>query len=204
MQTLRKTGERQVGSSLSSIAPDHRKRYYLVCNQLEPGSAVVDIGSGCGYGSYILAAAGHPVYGYDISPEAVQYAREHWQHPNASFWIANAEHPESITSWGKASIAFEIVEHLNDPLPLLRAIQSETLFTSVPDETGNPWSKEKFPFHYRHYTAEQFVDLLSEAGWETTNLWYQMDKVPGNVFEARPAMAPLHGCRTIIAKAERK
>jgi 2-polyprenyl-3-methyl-5-hydroxy-6-metoxy-1,4-benzoquinol methylase len=199
MQTLPNTGERQVATSLKQVAPDHKARYYWVGKQLPRRARVTDIGSGCGYGAYILAMSGLEVHGYDVDFDAVEYARENWHHYRASFWLGDASHPESITDWGSYAVAFEVIEHLSDPVPVLQAVAAPVLFLSVPDQSGNPWSKEKFPFHCRHYTMREIEDLLHSTGWSVKERWCQYTKSPGYLvpYEGDPA-------RTLVIKAERK
>jgi len=41
----------------------------------------------------------------------------------------------------------------------------QRLFASVPNEAVIPYSPQTAPFHQRHYTSEQFGELLKETGW---------------------------------------
>jgi hypothetical protein len=69
-----------------------------------------------------------------------------------------------------ASTAFEIFEHLVNPLGVLKAIQSKRLFTSVPlalwfakayKHKTNSWDR-----HFHEFEDWQFDWLLEKAGWE--------------------------------------
>src|SRR3954467_14298237 len=73
-----KHGERQVAPTLEGIRADHVARYQFAAQLLKKPTRVIDFACGVGYGSKILADAGHFVYGYDRDPEAIAYAREHY------------------------------------------------------------------------------------------------------------------------------
>lgn len=160
---------------------------------------MTDVGCGCGYGSSILGQVAGWVVAYDRDEGALDHAEEYFSAPGISFLHGDVQkHPARFT-WGEVAVAFEIIEHLTDPYPLLLAIRSPTLYASVPDERGNPWSEAKFPFHHRHYTLEQFHELLKDTGWRVTEDWFQRDKRPG-VMERGVAA---DGGRTLIIRAER-
>lgn len=73
--TLR-NGERQVAPDVSGIRRDHVARYEFVAGRLVPGSRVLDLACGVGYGAHILAKAGHKVIAVDASPEAIAIESE--------------------------------------------------------------------------------------------------------------------------------
>ena len=72
------TGERQTAKKLDDIRRDHVARYEWVNSQVEAKSAITDACCGVGYGSNIMAKAGHNVTGFDIDSDAIG----HWEPPN--------------------------------------------------------------------------------------------------------------------------
>lgn len=200
MMSLKNTGERQVGVEYRDIAPDHLKRYQLVRDTSGASASFVDIGCGVGYGTFLLGGRrGCTAVGYDVDLDTIQYARENWSHQNVSFWAGDVTRSEAVPSWPAIAVAFEIIEHLADPRPLLRAVQSPILWASVPNEEGNPWSQAKFPFHYRHYDQFDFRDLLLDTGWVIVEKWHQKTKRPGEIEDDW-----FFGARTLIVKATRE
>lgn len=177
MQLLPRTGERQVDPD--NVAPDHRKRYELAANLL-PGSKVLDAGCGVGYGSLILADAGCAVVGIDNSPEAIEYANWRCSHPSIQYMVGDIAY---INQQFDAVVALEIIEHVKNPETLLHHWRqvSRALFASVPNESVLPYSKDKFPFHFRHYRPDEFRQLLHDTGWEITREWTQYDKWSGDL-----------------------
>ncbi len=79
------------------------------------------------------------------------------------FDIVKDKHYNVVTS-------FEIFEHMVSPFPLLRAIEADTLITSVPlrlwFSTAYWNDKDPFDRHYHEFEPRQFDMLLEKAGWE--------------------------------------
>lgn len=170
------TGERQVAPSLDGIRRDHLARYEWAARQLPVGRRVLDVACGVGYGAYILARAGLHVVAFDRDEEAIAYARQHYGHPNISFRCADVMdvagyEPDAFD----AATCFEAIEHLRDPLPMLRALRAvaPTLLASVPDETHFPY--RNYAFHFRHYTRPEFEALLKQAGYAVSAVYGQRD-----------------------------
>jgi 2-polyprenyl-3-methyl-5-hydroxy-6-metoxy-1,4-benzoquinol methylase len=170
-----KEGERQVAPTVDGIRRDPLARYELAAKRQPSGARVIDFACGVGYGTSILAAAGHLVHGYDIDAEALAYAREHYAHERATFIRQSGNDPESLPGVDCA-VCFETIEHIEDPRPLLKALReaTTTLIASVPNESVMPWMREDgavTEFHFRHYTKLQFTELLRECGWCATE-WF--------------------------------
>ena len=164
-------GERQVAPTLAGIRRDHVARYEFAARVMGKGSRVIDFACGVGYGTKILADAGHKPIGYDIDPEAIAYAKEHYQGVGLvpGFRIGNGDAPEGLEECDVA-VCFETIEHIEDPRPLLKALRAAApaLIASVPNESVMPWRREDGAttlYHYRHYTSAEFNALLEECGW---------------------------------------
>lgn len=69
-----------------------------------------------------------------------------------------------------AVTAFEILEHLVSPFPLLRAIRAPKLIASIPLRLwfATAYWNESDPYdrHYHEFEPRQFDMLLDKAGWE--------------------------------------
>jgi 2-polyprenyl-3-methyl-5-hydroxy-6-metoxy-1,4-benzoquinol methylase len=82
---------------------------------------VLDIGCGNGSNSLPVASLGHYLLGIDISSESVEYANDRNPFPNARFMIHNLmEHP--LSEKFDLIICSEVLEHLPDPRPMIRAM----------------------------------------------------------------------------------
>jgi len=187
-----RNGERQVAPTLDGIRADHRLRYEFVLKHFAPGSRVLDLACGVGYGSDILAKAGHNVLGVDISAEAIDYAKQHYSANGAEFLVADVQ---NLPFYGAdVVVCFETIEHIEDPLPMLRRFRGITpkLIASVPNEDIFPYKNYKF--HHRHYTKTQITDELAKTGWGNTQ-WYGQE---GPESEVEPGM----NGRTLISISE--
>lgn len=191
-------GERQVEHELDKIRRDHVARYEFAAKVFPKESLIIDFACGVGYGSNIMATAGHKVIAVDKCEEALAYGNEHWSHERVQFAQGDAE---TLTggSIGEfdAAVCFETVEHVLDPKPLLESLRASAnvLLVSVPNEEVMPWqidANHTTAFHYRHYTPAQFEELLNATGWKVVE-WYGQS---GPVSEVERDMMG----RTIIAK----
>lgn len=201
-----KEGERQVAPTLNGIRRDHVARYEWAAKQIHPAGRVIDFACGVGYGTRILADAGHQASGFDVDADALEYACKHYgslrdtvgKHP-VSFREKNGNAPGELGE-ADAAVCFETIEHLEDPRPLLNALRKSAplLLASVPNEDVMPWRVAPgfvTAFHFRHYTKEEFNALLLECGWRATD-WY------GQAGPESEVEQNING-RTLIAVCER-
>lgn len=172
------SGERQVAPTKDGIRRDHVARYEWAAKVLPAGSRVIDFACGVGYGSNILATAGHFVCAFDKDADALSYLRDHYAHSHIAYGTQDAAAPGPIVSetTRDAAVCFETIEHIEDPRRLLLALRESapTLIASVPNEAVMPWRRADgatIAFHYRHYTKAQFSALLEECGWCPVE-WY--------------------------------
>lgn len=192
-------GERQVAPTLDGIRRDHVARFEWAAHIIGGRRRVLDIGCGIGYGSQILANAGNKVIGVDREVEAIDYAEKHYAHETARFHCRDVALPGSLEDLGgfDVAVAFEIVEHLEDPRPMLKAARevASVLLVSVPNEAGFPWRGHKF--HHRHYTKDELSALLLECGWEATG-WHEQEGPESDVVTGAGGKS-----RTLVAQCVR-
>lgn len=172
-------GERQVAPTLDGIRRDHVARYEWAAKVLPAHSRVIDFACGVGYGTKILANAGHLALGCDRDGEALEYARLNYTYGGEGVprWKqADGNDPGELGE-ADAAVCFETVEHIEDPRALLKALRlsAPMLIASVPNEAVMPWRREEdgavTAFHFRHYLKHQFQALLNECGWAVVD-WY--------------------------------
>lgn len=163
-------GERQVAPTRDKIRRDHVARYEWAAKRIGQGK-IIDAGCGIGYGSQLLAEAGYAVKAFDIDAEAIAYARAHYAHERVEFLQLDAGDFQYQTITADAAICFEMIEHVENPLPLLQSLHkaAPVLIASVPNEDVFPW--DNYDFHFRHYTPGEFELLLNLAGWEVVE-WF--------------------------------
>lgn len=175
----RKDQTRKYGS-LDQISDHHIKRYEFALGKIPEGSKVIDAACGCGYGSYLIHKAGFDVTGVDISEEAIAYAERYY--PGPKYVCKDAREVEG--DWD-VLVSIETLEHLASPKDLLEAVKAPILIASVPNENVYPFSPELFKDdvypHQRHYTPEQFEELLDGAGYKVVGRYSQANKIDCDV-----------------------
>jgi len=136
-----------------------------MAQSLQPGTSILDIGTANAF-SHIMIEKGYQVVNtqgedLDQTPEAV------------------AQHKTEVAT------AFEIFEHLLNPLGVLKAIQAETLFASIPLSL---WfakayrnKNDRWDQHFHEFEDWQFDWLLEKGGWEIVRKekWTSPVFIPG-------------------------
>jgi len=162
------TGERVVPGEVNpDLWNEHRSRY-LFASRLARGKRVLDVGCGTGYGASELAKAADWVVGLDLAPEAVDFAAEHYTVSNLAWLQANAGSIPLSTGAFDLIVAFEIIEHLADPEPLLEEAArllapGGQFIVSTPNRRFYAESRRLSgpnPFHEREYEFEEYREML--------------------------------------------
>jgi SAM-dependent methyltransferase len=129
---------------------------------------VLDLASGEGYGSNLLARQATFVCGVDIDDRAVQHAAEKYRRPNLHFLQGDiARVPIAEERSFDVIVCFEAIEHIQEHDKLLqevtRLLKPEGLFiVSTPNkEVYRAGPEEPNPFHVKELTFEEFRSLLS-------------------------------------------
>jgi 2-polyprenyl-3-methyl-5-hydroxy-6-metoxy-1,4-benzoquinol methylase len=128
------------------------------------GVRVIDMASGEGYGSAVLARTAASVVGVEANPEAFEHARLRYPRPNLRFARGLVE---TFSEPAEAVVFLQTIEHLEDPAGVLEHFRrilsgSGRAFVSTPNvltlappgaaRSGNPW-------HVHEYRAAEFEEL---------------------------------------------
>lgn len=198
------SGEYQVAPTLDGIRRDHCARYEWAAKALPPGSRVLDVACGVGYGAFILAEAGHIVQGIDRDEDAVAYGQEHYAHERVTLVASDVSKLTAHSGAPRydAVTCFETIEHVEDAVPLLKTLAglAPVLLASVPNEAVFPFKSplnahRGYAFHHRHYRRSEFDDLLRQTGW-TGKEWL------GQIGPTSEVEPEIEG-RTLVIRADR-
>jgi 2-polyprenyl-3-methyl-5-hydroxy-6-metoxy-1,4-benzoquinol methylase len=178
------SGERQVGVNLAEIRGDHVTRYELACNDmLKERNLLIarlgfDVFCGTGYGTSILAEA-LPccIIGIDGSSEAIEYAEEHFGRTNNLF--SKKLFPFDLpTASADFVICFESIEHVEDYEEFFKRLlnvlrKGGLMYLSVPNEAEMPFCKQRFIYHYRHFSLHDIQALADKHKVVIEGVWSQ-------------------------------
>ena len=185
------TGERYVPwlrGAGADIHYEHLQRY-LFAQQFVRGKRVVDLGSGEGYGAFLLARDATSVVGVDIDAAAISHARSRYSHlrPNLSFTEGSIT---AVPLDGRSFdivVCFETLEHVTDHDALLaeaaRLLAPDGVFVvSTPNKLAysdrpgyrNPFHQRELYFHeFDSLLRQQFrrVAILGQRVFPTAFIW---------------------------------
>lgn len=139
------TGERAVPWNPATgghILAAHIARYAWAVGFVD-GRLVVDVASGTGYGAFFLSMAAREVIGVEIDAAAVAFARQQFNAPNLTF--EQGDMTVALPD-GEVYVAFECLEHVNDPRRALANMRGLLLY-SVPVMDASRFHKWALPAH---------------------------------------------------------
>ena len=110
--SLEFTGERFIPGQPGEIALEHWHRYAFA-RRFVAGKRVLDVASGEGYGSALLAAVADSVVGVDVDPAAVAHAHAAYAaRANLRFEVGSAAALPLLDCTVDVVVSFETIEHL--------------------------------------------------------------------------------------------
>jgi ubiquinone/menaquinone biosynthesis C-methylase UbiE len=169
------SGERMVPEFHKGLIgyAEHLQRYQSAV-QLCRGKVVLDIASGSGYGSALLATSAKKVQGVDVSPEAVEYARATYAGENVEFTVGSATEIPLGDDSVDVVVTFETIEHVEDYRTFVREIRrvlkpGGIAVVSTPNDLEY---EEGNHFHLHEFVRDELVDLL-RADFPHIDEYYQ-------------------------------
>jgi SAM-dependent methyltransferase len=158
------TGERLLTGYYDRYTIEHLHRYGLAC-MMVANKDILDIASGEGYGSNLLASVARSVIGVDIDQAAIEHAREKYHKPNMSFLLGSADSipvdPASID----VVVSFETLEHHDQHEKMYQEIKrilrpGGLLIISTPDKRNfSDVTGHRNAYHVKELYLEEFVAL---------------------------------------------
>lgn len=160
------TGERFTTVMTGGIEQEHRHRYLFALPYCE-GKTVLDIASGEGYGSSMLAERAAQVTGVDISVEAIAHATKSYARENLQFIQGSATAIPLPEASIDVIVSFETIEHFAEHDAFVQEIRrvlrpDGLLIISSPNaEIYSETDGNHNEFHVRELTRQEFADLFA-------------------------------------------
>ena len=162
------TGERYTPEESGRIEYEHLHRY-AICLSHIAGKDVLDIASGEGYGSAMLAGASRSVVGVDIDQTAVDRATIRYEsHPNLRFLKGECAAIPIPDASVDVVVSFETLEHHTQHAEMMREVRRVMrpggwLIISTPDKrVYTDESGVQNDFHVQELYTEEFRALTAE------------------------------------------
>jgi 2-polyprenyl-3-methyl-5-hydroxy-6-metoxy-1,4-benzoquinol methylase len=162
---LKDTGERMVPEyhEGSFVYGEHMTRYAAAV-ALVKNKVVLDIASGSGYGSSMLAEAASQVYGVDADATAVAYAQKTYQSKNIKFIAGNGTSIPLDDNTVDVVVSFETIEHIDDYKGFMKEVKrvlrpDGLLVLSTPND---PEFSEGNHFHVHEFEHKELLGLVDE------------------------------------------
>jgi GT2 family glycosyltransferase/SAM-dependent methyltransferase/glycosyltransferase involved in cell wall biosynthesis len=173
------TGERCVPWTPDvPVIYEHFHRYLWAAG-LVGGRRVLDLGSGEGFGSAILAQTAAHVVGVDIDELTVEHSRLNYAGPKLDFALGTAldlaGHDDNSFD---AVVAFEVIEHVREQERVLGEIarvldDNGIVIMSTPDRRMYDQGRsDPNPFHEKELALQEFLELL-ESRFTHVAAWGQ-------------------------------
>lgn len=162
------TGERLTGAAGGQVRIEHYHRY-LFARSLVAGLDVLDVASGEGYGSALLAQVARSVIGVEYSGATARTAAGDFARPNLYFLQADARAVPLADASVDVVVSFETIEHFDRQGDFVREVRrvlrrGGTFIVSTPErDVYSPGGAAVNPFHVHELTGAEFAALLHDS-----------------------------------------
>ena len=140
---------------------------YEVAASLACAKTVLDLGCNGGYGTNVLGAACKAVTGVDVSPAAINAAKDKYNSGNLSFLLVDGLTLPFASSSYDMVTSFQVIEHLADYDLYFSEIKrvlrpGGLLLLTTPNAAirVHPGQKPWNPFHVHEFRASELADLV--------------------------------------------
>ncbi|QQS71010.1 class I SAM-dependent methyltransferase [Candidatus Saccharibacteria bacterium] len=145
------------------IYAEHVTRY-IAAKQVVSGKTVLDIASGSGYGTQMLAETAKFVYGVDINKNAIGYAQEYFSGKNIEYRLGDGESIPLDDDSVDIVVTFETIEHIKNYRKFLDEVRrilkpDGLLLISTPNDVE---FAEGNHFHLHEFKYDELVKLLKQ------------------------------------------
>lgn len=169
------TGERLIpeGHIQTLTYGEHLSRYSSVVDIVKD-RVVLDIASGAGYGTNLIAQHAKQVTGVDYSQDAIEYSKKLYKSKNLNFIQADAQALPFEDSSVEVVVSLETIEHLNNPEKFVkevkRVLKPDGVFiVSTPNDDEYIEGNE---FHIHEFRLKDLRKLIGKY-FSKSEFYYQ-------------------------------
>jgi O-antigen biosynthesis protein len=165
LKPLEWTGERLTTGTTGQVEVEHLHRYFIA-RQMVRGLEVLDIASGEGYGSALLAQTAKSVVGVELDQRAVDHARAGYIAQNLRFEQGSAQSIPLPDQSFDCVVSFETIEHFYEQEQFLSEVRrvlrpgGKLLISSPNRDVYSPPGRPPNPYHVRELTRLEFESVL--------------------------------------------
>ena len=159
------TGERLTSEYGGQTQIEHLHRY-LLAREWCRGKDVLDVASGEGYGTAMLAQVANSATGVELAQDAVDHAGQSYVAANLHYIAGDARKLPMPDAAFDVVVSFETIEHFAEQQVFLQEIQrvlrpGGLLIVSTPDRDNySPAETPANPYHVQEMTEAEFRTLL--------------------------------------------
>ena len=163
---MRQTGERMIPTVMNGTYFEHIHRYAFA-QEFTDNKIVLDIASGEGYGSFVLAKNADFVYGVDISEEAITYAKKNYRKDNLEFRVGNTSKIPLDSNSVDIVVSFETIEHHDQHDEMMKEIKrvlkkdGKLIISSPNKKYYSDENNTTNHFHIKELYEDEFKMLLN-------------------------------------------
>lgn len=161
------TGERLLTGYFDRYSVEHLHRY-AIAKGLAQDKLVLDIASGEGYGSNILAQTAKHVIGVDIDSEIVEHAKRRYTRPNLEYRLGAAHQIPVSDASIELVVSYETLEHHDQHEQMYAEIKrvlapGGLLIISTPDKQHfEDLSGHRNDYHVKELYKSEFLALTQK------------------------------------------
>lgn len=163
---LYKTGERIIPGSVSNAVLSEHYSRYIFASEFCQNKKVLNVASGCGYGSEVLLKTASEIFNVDIDGELVAYGNNKYGNCKNHFLKMDAQNLQFPEEFFDSIVSFETFEHLPDYKKFItecrRVLKSNgSIVLSMPNKIiSSPWLEK--PVNRFHFKEWEYNELISE------------------------------------------
>jgi len=139
---------------------------YRFCIPYCVGQKVLDVGSGEGYGSYLLSEVAAEVTGVEFNKALVRYAQTRYGHPRLHFQQGDAGALRFAVHTFDVAVSLQVMEHIPDYLRYLyeihRVLKPGGLAIIITPNRKTMLASIN-PYHFKEFSPQEFDRALSKV-----------------------------------------